>query len=122
MKANTRASPQKVWSAWVQSHVLHCGGTFASGSSGYMQQGKRKIPYQIIDVVPGKSFSVLWKALFVRFVFLHKVTSSWAGAEIEYDFQIKGPLAWMVRWALSSKINANLSLVLKEFIRQLEAR
>ena len=116
----TRASPERVWEAWVKAHATHGQGTLVSGSIGYMQgPGKKKVPYQIIDVVPGKSFSILWKALFVRFVFLHEVTPSWSGSEIKYDFQIRGSFAWMVRWMLIPKIRANLSLVLKAFVRQL---
>lgn len=118
MKEQTRASPEKVWHTWERAHQ----GPFVSGSIGYMQQGKRKISYQLLDVVPGKSFSILWKALFVRLIFSHKVTSSWAGSEIEYDVQITGPFGWMVRWLLAPKIRKHLSLVLKAFVKQLEVR
>jgi hypothetical protein len=117
MKEIARVSPERVWKAWVKAHAVE----LVSGSKGYREQGKRKIPYQIIDVVPGKSFSILWKSMFVRFVFLHEVIPSLRGSEIRYDFQVTGPLAWMVRWMLVPKIRSNLSFVLKEFVKQLEA-
>lgn len=123
MIEQTRVSSDRVWEAWVKAHGVHGCGALVSGSVGYMQSNhKKKIPYQIIDVVPYKSFSVCWKALFVRFVFTHEVNSTRHGAEIRYDFRIIGPFAWMVRWLIAPKIRANLSLVLKAFVRGLEGR
>ena len=122
MIEQTRVSADRVWQAWVKAHAVHGSGTLVSGSIGHMQNDhKKKIPYQIIDVVPYKSFSVSWKALFVRFVFSHAVKSTPYCAEIHYDFRIEGPFAWMVRWLIAPKIRANLSLVLKAFVRGLES-
>lgn len=108
----TRVSSEKVWASWSQAHQ----GKLVTGTTGVNQ----KIQYKIIDVVPGKSFSVSWKALFVRLVFSHEVIKTATGAEIRYDFTLAGPFAWMVRWWISPKIRANLQLVLKAFIQQIE--
>jgi hypothetical protein len=122
MIEQTRVSSDRVWQAWVRAHAAYGQGTLVSGSIGHMQSNnKKKIPYQITEVVPYKSFSILWKALFVRFVFTHSVTSTHYGAEIQYDFRIEGPFAWMVRWVIAPKIRANLSLVLKAFVQKLES-
>ena len=114
-----RESKEKVWQYWVKAHAVNGQGSLESGAKGFMQ-GKKKIPYQIIDVVPGESFSILWKAFLIRFVFSHRVSEVRGGSEIRYDFKIQGLCAWMVRWMLIGKIRANLSSVLKEFARQLE--
>src|ERR1700690_3570418 len=90
----TRASSEKVWASWVNAQ-----GSLVKGATGFKTSGTKKIPYEIIDVVPGKSFSVSWKALFVRLVFSHEVFTTATGA----------------------KIRANLALVLKAFIKQLES-
>lgn len=119
----TRASPEKVWQSWAKAHAVNGSGDLVSGAKGQMKgKGGKGFSYQIIDVVPGKSFSILWKTLFVRLVFNHAVISSRFGTEIQYGISIKGLFAWPVRWLLEGKIRANLSLVLKDFVRKLENR
>ncbi|HSX14229.1 MAG TPA: hypothetical protein VLE96_07425 [Chlamydiales bacterium] len=108
----TRASAEKVWAAWSHAHQ----GKLVSGATGINQ----KIHYTILDVIPGRSFSVSWKALFIRLVFSHEVVKTGSGTEIRYDFKLSGPFAWMVRWWISPKIRANLHLVLNAFIKQIE--
>lgn len=116
----TRASSEKVWASWASAHAINAQTSLVSGAVGSMSSGNKKIPYTILDVIPGKSFSVSWKALFVRLVFSHEVLKTSTGAEIRYDFRLIGPFAWMVRWWISPKIRANLSLVLKAFIKNIE--
>ncbi len=108
----TRMSAERVWAAWVHSHQ----GKLVTGATGLNQ----KIHYKILDVVPGRSFSVSWKALFVRLIFSYHVIQKEQGSEIRYDFKLVGPFAWMIRWWISPKIRANLHLVLKTFIQQIE--
>ncbi len=121
MIGQTRVSPNRVWQAWVKAHAVHGSGTLVSGSVGHMEtKGQKKIPYRIIDVVEGTSFSIVWKAMFVRLVFSYQVVPVGKGSQISYDFQMKGAMAWMVRWALAPKIRENLTHVLKTFIRNLE--
>ena len=117
----THVAADQIWRSWEQAHVSNGSSGLVSDATGYMQTaGKRKVPYQIKDVVPGRSFSILWKASFVRFVFFHEVISSPFGSEIRYDFKVEGPFAWMVRWLIVPKVRSNLKSVLKTFVHQLE--
>lgn len=108
----TRVSAERVWATWSSAHQ----GKLKTGATGVNQ----KIHYKILDVIPGRCFSVSWKALFIRLVFSHEVIQSIRGTEIRYDFKLKGPFAWMVRWWIAPKIRANLQVVLKAFIQQIE--
>ena len=118
----THVPADRIWRSWEQAHVSKGSGGLSSGASGFMQTaGKKKVPYQIRDVVPGRSFSILWKALFVRFVFTHEVVSNPFGSEIRYDFKVEGAFAWMVRWLIVPKVRMNLKSVLKTFVQQLES-
>ena len=117
----THVAADRIWSTWEQAHVSKGSGGLHSGATGFMHTaGKKKVPYEIQDVIPGRSFSVLWKALFVRFVFFHEVVSNPFGSEIRYDFKVVGPFAWMVSWLIVPKVQNNLKSVLKTFISQLE--
>lgn len=78
--------------------------------------------YKVLEVIPKKSFTILWKALFVRLVFTHTVTPIRRGSEISYEAKIKGFFAIPVRWILGKKIQKNLHLVLKAFVDQLEKK
>ena len=119
----TRASPERVWQAWVKAHAMHGQDGLRSGAKGEMKgNGKKGFPYQIVDVVEGKRFSMLWKTMFVRLIFSHEVFPTPIGAKVRYDFRIEGLFAWPMRWLLKEKIRANLANVLKAFIKQLETR
>ncbi len=101
-----RVSPELVWQFWERG----------------LEQGKTgKLRYKILDIQKGKSFSILWKTLFVRLIFTHTVEPTKKGSEIRYKVQIKGLFALPVRWMLGAKIKRNLSHVLQSIVRDLEA-
>ena len=104
----TRVAPEVVWKAWERVHSLHG------------QRAESKIKYKILDVKNGESFSVLWKTLFVRLIFIHKVKPIPYGSVISYTVQIKGLFAWPVRFLIEGKIRKNIHLVLKAMVRELE--
>ncbi len=123
-----RVSPQKVWEAWERAHQLHGeqeeNKGLQSGIQGRSRHsttgGKKGFRYYILNVVPGKSFSILWKTFFVRLIFTHSVRPTKRGSEISYEVQIKGLFAWPVRWLLGGKIKSNIDLVLKQIVKRLE--
>ena len=101
-----RVSPKEVWKAWERA----------------IEEGKGKKGCQVIDIQDGKSFSILWKTLFVRLIFRHSVQGIEKGARIHYQVQIRGLFAWPVRWILGGKIKKNLQAVLKATARDLETK
>jgi len=111
----TRAPPDRIWKAWEQAHAVHDGGPLAPGQRAKSNGFK----YRIADVVPGRSFAILWKSLFVRMVFTHTVRPLGKGSAISYCAEIQGLFAWPVRFLLKKKIEKNLAFVLKEFVKQL---
>jgi hypothetical protein len=115
----TKVSPQRVWHSWSQTHGMEKG--FAPNQKGALKtHGGSKFSYRILDVHEGESFTILWKSLFVRLIFIHKVTPQAGGSEISYRVQICGFFAWPVRFFLGEKIRRNLSSVLKSLVYQLE--
>ncbi|MBX7065775.1 MAG: hypothetical protein K1X28_00950 [Parachlamydiales bacterium] len=100
-----RVSPEEIWKVWERAQTL---------------EGKDKARYKIFDVKKGESFSILWKSLFVRLIFNHKVQPTKKGSLISYNVQIKGPFAWIVRWLIGEKIRKNLQFVLKSIVKELE--
>lgn len=111
----TRVSPQEVWAAWERAHAMKGGERIEEG-----QQGKSKFRYKVLEVKKGESFSILWKSLFVRLIFCHRVGPSKRGSLISYKVQIKGPFAWPIRWLIGEKIRKNIGLVLKSMVKELE--
>jgi len=115
----TRVQPEKVWQAWRKAHAMDAG--FTAGQKGSLKTaGGSRFSYRILDVSEGKSFTILWKSMFVRMVFTHSVQPKLKGAEIRYQVQIRGLFAWPVRVFLSEKIRRNLQLILKALVRELE--
>lgn len=103
----TRVPPEIVWQAWER---------FQEGQKG--KQGSYK--YKILDVEPGKGFSILWKSLFVRMLFIHRVEPLFEGSRISYQIQIKGLFSPIVRFFMGAKIRKSVSFLLKSFVKQLE--
>ena len=120
-KIDARVSPGKVWESWERAHEKHGQGRIEEGQKGVSKGRNAKgFRYKVLDVVPGQQFSILWKTLFVRLLFSHSVSPTRWGCEIRYSVRITGPFAWPVRWFLGNKIQQNISLVLKEIVKQLE--
>jgi hypothetical protein len=115
-----RVSPEKVWASWENAHAKH-GSKIKEGHRGISKGEKSKgFRYQVLDVIPGRQFTILWKTLFVRLLFSHCVTPIREGSEIRYTIRIKGFFAWPVRWFLGKSIRQNVRLVLKTLAQQLE--
>jgi len=106
-KIETRVCPEKVWASWERAYEKQ------KGVSG-------KFKYQVLDIVPGEQFTILWKTFFVKLFFSHIVSPSRVGSQICYSVKIKGPFAWPVRFLLGKKIRQNIGLVLKAIVKQLE--
>jgi hypothetical protein len=124
-RIEARVPPEKVWASWERAHATHSEGVaqpkIVEGQKGVSKALNMKgFRYQLLDVVPGKQFSILWKTLFVRLLFSHSVSPARSGSEIRYSVHIKGPFAWPVRWFLGKKIRQNICLVLKAIVKQLE--
>ncbi len=122
-RIEARVSPETVWASWESAHEKHGQNTIQEGQKGVSKGVRAKgFRYQVLDVIPGKQFSILWKTLFVRLLFCHSVSPTKWGSEIRYSVQIKGPFAWLIRWLLGNKIRRNIGLVLKAIVKQLEEK
>jgi len=112
-----RVPAEKVWEVWEKAH--------AKSGSLPIEKGQKanngKFQYEILEAIPNRKFTLLWKTLFVRLIFSHEVTPTRKGSEICYRVDIKGLFAWPVRWMLGGKIRQNIAFVLKEIVRQLES-
>lgn len=114
----TRLDPKIVWRAWTQAHKTE----LKNGAIGHVQpEGKKGVSYEIAGVVPGVSFSTVWKSFLVRLVFEHTVRPLDIGSEVRYGFRIEGPLAWILRPLLRNKIGLHVKNALHTFIQQLES-
>ncbi|PIS02860.1 MAG: hypothetical protein COT85_02170 [Chlamydiae bacterium CG10_big_fil_rev_8_21_14_0_10_42_34] len=102
-----RVPAELVWDAWEKK----------------LEKGlDKKLRYQVLEVKKGESFSILWKTLFVKMIFIHSVKPTEKGSQIHYKVQIKGLFSLPVRWLLGAKIKKNLSFVLKSIVRELESK
>jgi hypothetical protein len=107
----TKVTPEKVWEAWIKSY----GQNIAAGI-----EGKSRFSYRILEAIPNKSFSILWKSLFANLIFNHSVKALEKGSEISYRVQVRGLLAVPVQFLLRKKIRRNLDCVLESFVKELE--
>lgn len=110
-----RVSPRAVWQAWERAHAQHSPAGIQEG-----QKGKAKFRYQILEVVPGQKFSILWKSFGARLIFTHSVEPTPQGSRITYQVQIRGIFAWPVRALIGEKVRQNIRHVLNAMVKELE--
>jgi len=103
----TNVSADVVWRAWERFQ------TNQKGKAGAFK-------YRVLDVQPGRSFSILWKTLFVRFIFTHRVEAIPRGSRISCGIEIRGLFAFPMRLLIGNKIRKNVAATLKSFVKQLE--
>jgi len=121
----TSASKEKVWAKWKSlkpwNHWDEGGSDLKANTKGHVRSKKGKaVPYQILDVKEKESFTVMWKALFVKLIFVYKVISEPSSTIVTYQVNLKGFFALPVYFLIRKKIEKNLKEGLKAFIHQIE--
>src|SRR3990167_973657 len=101
-KIFAKVSPEIVWKAWEKAHANYGNEKLQEGLKGTSQKNGSRFKYQISEVIPGKQFSIIWKTLFVKLHFTHRVSSFMEGSEISYRVQIKGFFSFFVKWLLKN--------------------
>ncbi|PIS00523.1 MAG: hypothetical protein COT84_06890 [Chlamydiae bacterium CG10_big_fil_rev_8_21_14_0_10_35_9] len=120
----SKASPQKVWQVWQKAQPWNNWDEDTNGlnqgSKGHVTSNKGKVvPYKILNVQEGESFTICWKALFIKLIFTYQVKPIDTGSEITYLVHIKGFFSWPIRSLLKRKIQKNLEDGLTSLIKQL---
>jgi hypothetical protein len=106
----TSATPAKIWQMWEMAHDLQEG-----------KEGKKHFRYKVLQVKKGESFSILWKALFVRLIFTQRVLPTAKGSQISYRVDLKGPFGWLVKFIAGNKIKRNIAHVLHAVAKDVDS-
>lgn len=116
----TKIPPDKVWLAWKQMHQWDQKKPFKVGQKGRSFFGSKVAFFEITDIQEKKSFTLTWKAFFVKLLFTHKVEPIKKGSEITYEARFKGIFAPLVQWRVSKKLKGQMGEALHRFVSQLE--
>lgn len=122
--ANSNASPSRIWEQWKKAtpfnHWDASCNTLQEKQKGHVvsNQGKA-VPYKILEVKEGESFTICWKALFLRLIFTYQVEPIRTGSKITYLVRIKGFFSLPIRFILRRKIQKNLEEGLRSFVEKL---
>lgn len=117
-RIETRVSPEKIWQTWEMAHAKQGEETFERGKKGKSARGNFR--YEVVDIVQGESFTLVWKTLFLRLIFSHAVFPKKRGSEIVYSIKIRGFFGAPARWFLGNKIRQSVRGVLKTMVKRLE--
>jgi hypothetical protein len=125
----TKVAPKKVWKAWADTynwsnkkdHISSKQKGFKSGKKGtVVDSSGRKAGYKIINIEPGKSFTMVWGSIILRMYFCYKVIPQPKGSIISCNVRFGGILVFPVSFFLRKKIRKNLKDSLHQFANQLE--
>ncbi len=117
-RIETRVSAEKIWQTWEMAHAKQGEEALVQGKKGKSSRGSFR--YEVLDVVKGESFTLVWKTVFLRLIFSHAVFPKKRGAEIVYSVQIRGFFGAPARWFLGNKIRQTVRGVLKTMVKRLE--
>lgn len=117
----SKATSQQIWESWERAnpwnHFDSASNALQEKSKGRVVSNKGKsVPYKILEVKKGESFTICWKALFLRLIFTYRVEPIQTGSKITYSVLIKGIFSFPIRFILRRKIQKNLDEGLKSFV------
>lgn len=112
----TNLSPAKVWNAWKRAFEMS-GGSLTPG-----QKSKGTIRFHILEVIEGKSYSILWKSFLTKILYTYRVSDAASGALIEIIAKPKGFFFWIVHLTLKKKIQRDLDSFLRDFTKALQTQ
>jgi hypothetical protein len=116
----TKTAAKRIWQAFVETYKRKGQTGFKEGSKGYVSSQGKSLPFEIIDIKKGESFTTLWKSLLVKFYFIYSVEELDKGSRITCHVKVKGPLGFLVAPFLKKKMRKNVRQFLEEFAFQLE--
>lgn len=121
VKVKTRASEKDLWGALRKKHRQDYGkGSFKKGYIGKSQFGGKAAFFEVFDVEENKSFTILWKAFFVKLFFIYSVEPVNKGAELIYKAQFKGLFAPIIYWKIGKKLHQQMEDSMHQFVYALE--
>jgi hypothetical protein len=120
----TKASSAFVWKKWNDAKPWNNWNQEASlsqGQKGHVySKDKKVLPYKVLEVKENESFTIAWKALFIRLIFKYSVKPLKDGSQITYSVNLKGFFAFPVYYLIRTKIKKNLIDGINSFINQIE--
>lgn len=110
----TDLSPKIIWSSWKRAFEFN-GSSLKVG-----EKGKAAVRFQILDVIEGKSYTIVWKSLFTKISYTYQVSETQNGSHIQIFANPKGFFFWIVHLTLKKKIQKDLETFLSQFVQALK--
>jgi len=114
-----------IWNKWKKSQPWNNWGkensSLSEGQKGHVNsKDKKAIPYEILEVKENESFTIAWKALFIKLIFTYSVKDLKNTSLITYSVKLKGFFSLPVYYLIKTKIKKNLINGLNSLINQLK--
>ena len=124
-KIKTKAHSRDIWQAWASMYKYQGANEkpikFEKGVKGHVLMGKgRPVPFEILEMDKGKSFTIAWKSHFLKMVFTYKVEPRKAGSTINCHVKFKGIFSYPLFWIIRKKVEKDLEASLMQFVSSIE--
>lgn len=121
----THIPSTKIWNIWKESkpwnHFGESKCDLEENAKGYVaSKHGRRVSYHITQVKEQESFTILWKALFVKLFFTYEVLPKGNLSLITYKVHLRGFFSLIVYYLIKNKIRKNLQTSLQDFVRKIE--
>jgi len=121
----TNIKSSVIWNKWKKSQPWNnwdqANSKLTEGQKGHVNSKDNKaIPYEILEVKENESFTVAWKALFIKLIFTYSVKDLKNSSLVTYSVKLKGFFSLPVYYLIKNKIKKNLTDGLDSLIKQLK--
>lgn len=114
----------EAWSTWdPDTREAWIDGPLEAGRRGTLTPTRgRKVPLQITDVVPGRSFVAESRLPLFRMRFAHQLSPTSSGTQVTHRVDFLGPLSLLLGPVLARRLNEGLPVTLARLKSLAEAR
>lgn len=112
----------KNWNTWdKETEYSSINGPFEKGTNGnWKAKGGPLLQTKLTRVEPLKMFVVEYKLFFARVINSHYLNQSAGKTLYTQHIEIKGPLAFLFAWHLSSSMKKNLPTEMEVMVKKAE--
>jgi hypothetical protein len=127
----TTALPENIWALWadvpgykewdegVEWAALN--GEFKVGANGQLKPRQGRLAsFTIIELVVGRSFSILAPLPFARLLMRHSMEPTDMGTRLTHRIEVEGPLAWIWGRLMAPAFRASLPPAVRKLARLAE--
>ncbi len=127
----TTTSPESIWRCWMDVagwpgwdeglEWATIQGPVTVGSSGAIKWcGGERVPFRVVELVEGRSFTCLVRTLGSNLIFVHSLEPSSLGTKLTHRVESRGIMAWYLGLTLGRRLRESVPIAARKLAHMAE--